>query len=158
MKDELFKQLIALVFGGVLGVLFKYWYDYKAMVYKELWQKRYETYKTLFLLTGILPLYPAKAEVTYEELFTMSEKMRNWYFEEGGLLLSANTRNKYFEVQKEIQKVLIGKNDETILQKIIDEYDFIRDKFSELRTEMTHDLMSRVRFGKRNSEPTASKK
>ena len=89
MEQELYKQIFALIFGGALGVLFKYWYGYKGMVHKELWIKRYETYKKIFLLTGILPLYPEKGEVTYEELFKKSEEMLDWLFEEAGILLSA---------------------------------------------------------------------
>jgi hypothetical protein len=146
MKDELFKQILALVFGGVLGVLFKYWYDYKGMVHKELWVKRYETYKEIFLLTGTLPLYPKKSDISYGELFTVSEKMRDWFFKEGGLLLSTKTRNKYFKVQKNIQLLLADKDNEALQKKITDEYEGVRKIFSQLRKQMTDDLMSRQRL------------
>ncbi|MBK9983961.1 MAG: hypothetical protein IPP15_16605 [Saprospiraceae bacterium] len=150
------QEFFALVFGGIIGVLFKYWYDYKAMVYKELWQKRYGTYTKLLQLTGALPLYPEKANLIYKDLFTISEKMRDWYFEEGGLLLSMKTRNKYFEVQKKIQVIL---KDNILDSSLHDHYDIIRDLFSELRTELTNDLMSRNRlqdiFGNNKSNPGA---
>jgi len=146
MEPELIKQLLAFLSGSVLGVVSKYWYDYKGMVHKELWIKRYETYKKMFLLTGILPLYPQQAEVTYEELFKRSEEMRDWFFVEGGLLLSTKTRNKYFKVQKNIHAILEKKHNEARHQKVTEEYESIRKLFSQFRKEMTDDLMSRRRL------------
>ena len=58
--NKLINDLFPVILGAVLGVLLKYLYDYKGMVHKELWTKRYETYKNLFSLTGILPQYPHK--------------------------------------------------------------------------------------------------
>lgn len=142
----IYTELITFLLGGVIGVLFKYWYDYKSMVYKTLWEKRYESYKRMFCLSGILPLYPEKSKVTYEELLKVSESMRDWYFNEGaGLILSNKCRDFYFDLQKKIQgSVKIRKDDLT--QLVIDEYEDIQKMFSNLRTEMTNDLMSRSRL------------
>lgn len=162
MKDELVKQILALVFGGILGVMFKSWYDYKNAVLKQLWEKRYENYKELLKMTGLLPLYPAKSEVKYKDLLKTSEEMRDWYFFEGGLLLSKNTRDKYFDVQMKIQSVLEKRNEQGMLDEIKNDYESIRNKFSELRTEMTNDLLSRSRmhgvFEWKNSEPKQKSK
>lgn len=144
--DELFTQILTLIFGGLLGVMIKNWYDYKAMVYKSLWEKRYETYKRMFRITGILPLYPRKADVTYERLIESSEEMRDWYFEEGGLLLSEKARDFYFDVQRKIRDVISDRAKETMTQPITDDYETIQRKFSALRKEMTNDLMSRSRI------------
>lgn len=105
MKEEIF----AFLTGGILGVVFKYWFDYKGMVYKELWSRRFEVYKNLFQITAILPQYPMNPKVTYGSLMQASEQMRDWYFEVGGLLLSVKTRDKYFKVQKMIQEIVKGK-------------------------------------------------
>ena len=145
MDTEIVKRIIALLFGGFLGVVFKYWFDYRGMVYKELWTKRYDTYKRLFLLTGIMPQYPEHSKVTYKELFKRSEEMRDWFFEDGGLLLSAKTRNKYFKVQKSIQKVLESASAEK-QREITIEYEGIRNLLSQLRRTMADDLMSRNRM------------
>jgi hypothetical protein len=157
MKDELYKQLIALVMGGVLGVVFKYWYDYKATVLKSLWDKRYETYKNLLSITALLPLYPARAEVSYGEVFHAAEKMRDWYFSEGGLLLSKKARDKYFTVHKKIGPIVKNRRKHDQMDPLGPDYELIRNCFSELRTELTNDLMSRMRlhglFEGKNKEP-----
>ncbi len=147
MRDELIKQLLALVFGGILGVLFKYWYDYKGMVQRELWVRRYDSYKKMFLIAGAFPLYPNKPDMHLADLLNQSEKMRDWFFSEGGLLLSSKTRNKYFAVQRMIQQVLLSKRLGSTDTKIIEaEYDAIRESMSRFRRAMTDDLMSRQRL------------
>jgi hypothetical protein len=145
--DTLYKEIIALVFGGILGALLKYWWDYRGMVHKELWAKRYEEYKKMFELAGNFPLYPAKAPITYQQLLKVSEGMRDWFFKEGGLLLSVKTRNKYFKVQKENQSTLRTNQAKDMNKEISDaEYDSIRTLFSQFRRAMTDDLMSRTRM------------
>lgn len=150
------KQLIEYEYGShqtnnyvinrrFLGVAFKYWFDYRGTVYKELWTKRYDTYKKMFLLTGIMPQYPVHSKVTYDQLFKRSEEMRNWFFEDGGLLVSTKTRNKYFKVQKNIQKVLEAGPAEK-QREITVEYEDIRILLSELRRAMVDDLISRNRM------------
>lgn len=146
MLETVYKEIIVLVFGGILGALLKYWWDYRGMVHKELWTKRYDEYKKMFLLAGNFPLYPARSPVTYQQLLRVSEDMRDWFFKEGGLLLSTKTRNKYFKVQKESQRTLKNKQAKDMNEKISDlEYDSIRTLFSQFRRAMTDDLMSRSR-------------
>ena len=146
MKDELYKQILVLIFGGILGALFKYLYDYRGMVHRELWARRYDTYKKMFLLAGNFPLYPEKSLVSYQELLKTSEDMRDWFFREGGMLLSTKTRNKYFKVQKNIQAILKENIDKDTAQKITeDQYDSVRQLLSQFRKTMTDDLMSRTR-------------
>jgi len=146
MKELLYAQILTLLVGGLLGAMIKNWYDYKAMVYRSLWEKRYETYKRMFSLTGILPLYPEKAKVTYEQLIKAGKEMRDWYFEEGGLLLTEQSRHFYFEVQRKIREVVNTRTKESRSQYVTDDYDTMQQKFSDLRTEMTNDLMSRRRL------------
>ena len=147
MLDELYKQLIALALGGIIGVAFKYWYDYKGMVHKELWIKRYDAYKTMFSVLGNFPLYPEKAVVSYNGLYITSRYFKEWFFSEGGMLLSSKTRTRYFKVQKKIQTILeaISKTnmDETIT---VVEYESVRNLMSQFRRAMTDDLMSRMRM------------
>ena len=147
MLQELYKQLIALALGGLIGVALKYWYDYKGMVHKELWTKRYEAYKNMFCVVGNFPLYPAKAIVSYAGLLETSRYFKVWFFNEGGMLLSSKTRDKYFKVQKKIQNIL-GTIAETSLDRTIteDEYDAVRTLMSQFRRAMTDDLMSRQRM------------
>lgn len=146
MKEELYKQIFALVFGGVIGVIFKYIYDYRIVVLKQLWGKRYQSYRKLLRLTGILPLYPVDPDVTYDALFKRSEELRDWYFEEGGLLLSKRARDRYFAVQEKIQALMDEPTREAHRKVTPEDYNTTRKLFSSLRTEMTQDLMSRARL------------
>lgn len=146
MDKEIINQIVALLLGGFIGVVLKYWFDYRGMVYKELWTRRYDAYKKMFLLTGIMPQYPEHSKVTYEELLKRSEEMRDWFFADGGLLLSTKTRNKYFKVQKSIQKVLDAVPAVNRQREITTEYEGVRVLLSELRRTMTDDLMSRNRI------------
>jgi hypothetical protein len=157
MKEELYKEIFALIFGGVLGVVFKYWYDYKAMVLKLLWAKRYKTYRKLLRLTGLLPLYPHPATITYQEILNQSERMRDWYFSEGGLLLSRKARDKYFVAQKKIKEIVGDRKGINLNESLQEDYETIGMLLSEVRTELTNDLMSRTRlqglFERNNAEP-----
>ena len=156
MRENFIKELFALVFGGILGVVFKYWYDYRIVVLKALWDKRFESYQKMFTLTSFLPLYPKRAEVTYGDILDESAKMRDWYFENGGLVLSKKARDQYFEAQRKIQAILKREQDGRLRVKNED-YEEIRRSFSLFRTEMTSDLMSRSRlhglFERKNTEP-----
>jgi hypothetical protein len=66
--------------------------------------------------------------------------MRDWYFDTGGIYLSADARDAYFGVQKAVQEVLAagaaGPLDDPT-------YDRVRACCSTLRTELAEDLLSR---------------
>lgn len=141
------EKIIVLILGGVLGVFGRYYYDYKGSVYRQLWTDRYREYQKLFTLTGLMPQYPKKTAVTYLQLLGNSEAMRDWYFNEGGLLASSKTRNKYFKLQRMIQQMLTGITAEDMGNNIDEEkYENVRILMSQLRKVMTDDLMSRSRI------------
>ena len=153
MVNELLKQLFIFLLGGLLGVWLKYIFDYKAMVFKELWNKRHEVYKKFFTISSAFPLYPEPAKVTYDELYEISTALRDWYFNESGLSLSINSRKFYFKLQQSIQDILIQKkiipkgNEENKAVVMTDtEYAIITKTMSDVRNEMTNDLRSRLRM------------
>lgn len=139
--EKISELVLTFLLGSVAGVAIKNWFDYQYTVYKELWGKRHESYKLMFKISAALPLYPAPLELTHETLRHTSEQIRDWYFEGGGLLLSANSRDAYFNVQKNIRSVLATKA--TMVDAV--QYEQIREALSALRTEFTNDLMSRRR-------------
>jgi len=104
-------------------------------------EQRIAVYKTIWQSTSILPRWPRATDVTYADILHFSERLRSWYFDEqGGMWLSTNAREVYGELQKEIWVVL----SERRKGKITDEdYDAILEKCSQLRKELTNDLVSR---------------
>ena len=136
-------SLVTLVVGGFLGGLVKSALDYRSHVFSDLWDKRFNAYKELWRIMGQIPRWPRLDDVSYSKLFEMSKRMRDWYFNNGGLLMSEKTRKKYGDVQEEINDRVI-KNKENNDSLIGDEeYDKIQDLCSVLRGEMTKDLLSR---------------
>jgi len=53
-----------------------------------------------------LAKYARPKELTFEGLETLTLSLRKWYFQKGGLFLSDNSRDRYFELQDAIRDVL----------------------------------------------------
>ena len=62
---------------------------------QELRKERIAAYKDLWKLLEPFALYVPES-LTYQELSPIAEKLRKWYFETGGLFLSASARDRYF--------------------------------------------------------------
>ena len=107
----------------------------------DLRKRRIEVYKELWEATAILPKWPRAENVTYETLRKLSETLRAWYFEKGGMYLSRKTHeNGYSPLQDALAELL--KQD--LSSKLSEEhYDLIRKKCSTLRTSLTEDIESR---------------
>ena len=120
--------------------------NFNSQVVSDLWKKRYESYLVFWKLTGFLPKYPRKDTVTYNDLLRKSREMRDWYFDNGGILLSDNTKYDYFKLQEEILIMAPYDSPELISIKNengkVDEYEKVRQLFSKVRTGMTKDLNS----------------
>lgn len=80
--------------------------DLTAEYDKELRQERLEVYKTLWALLKPLARYSPEGPLTYQLVKDTSERMRDWYFEAGGIYLSRTTRNPYFELKAAMQEVI----------------------------------------------------
>lgn len=76
---------------------------------KELHTKRLEAYKELWKLLEPLAPYSPPAPVTYEVIRDMSQKMREWYFQRGGIFLSGESREPYFALKKSMRDVINSK-------------------------------------------------
>lgn len=113
-----------------------------ATIDTDLRAHRIEVYAELWKKTGLLPQWPRNPELTYEELQRFTNDLRIWYFERGGMYLSSGARHAYGEVQDALDSVL--KNNQDGKAKVKDpDYDVVRNRCSELRTELTRDLLSR---------------
>jgi Zn-dependent oligopeptidase len=108
-------------------------------------KERRELYKKLWEKTKLLPKWPQATDVTYAKLHTLSEELRNWYFEQGGIYLSEQARKVYGNVQENLCKTVQGKQNDQAKTITDAEYKNLVDFCSALRTELTRDLQSRKR-------------
>jgi hypothetical protein len=130
----------------------------RATIDLNLRELRLAAYKELWELTGIVPRWPRAAQpladdVTYEDLRTFSDNLRVWYYAKGGWLLSTEARKAYTPVQEAICNEDDGvlwaeSNDGTRAIRTgpvtAADYDRVHDRCSELRSQLTRDLHSRL--------------
>jgi hypothetical protein len=76
---------------------------------KELHTKRLEAYRELWKLLEPLAPYSPPAPVTYKVIGDMSQKIREWYFQRGGIFLSGESREPYFALKKSLRDVMNSK-------------------------------------------------
>ncbi|HSU15018.1 hypothetical protein [Longimicrobium sp.] len=109
----------------------------------DLRQRRIPEYTELWSLTQLLPRWPRADNVTGQDLRSLSESLRDWYFSGGGMFLSAESFKAYGDLQDRLVEFL---DDHSDLVKPISgpDYDRIRQYCSTLRSELTADIVSRV--------------
>jgi len=107
----------------------------------DLREKRINIYKELWKNTDLLPKFPKSKNVTYNDINEFSIKLRDWYFDIGGMFLSSDTHTKgYIPLQESISDLI----DQDLNGIISDEhYENIRLCCSKLRTLLTNDIVSR---------------
>ena len=141
MNFEIQKALVGLIFTGVIGAIFKVYFDYKVKLMENIWEKRLDAYMKFVKLTSLFPKYP-RQEVNWKQVYHLSENFRDWYFEGHGLLLSTKIRDSYFSLQDNI--ISITKEKINSVEKISDtEYEHLRKKCSLIRSLMAKELDSR---------------
>jgi hypothetical protein len=95
-------------------------------------EKRLELYPDLVNAAADLALYfPPGKSIDQNECRAMGRALRAWYFEGGGLLMSAETREAYFALARALTRAslaedlsvpLFPKDAESISEKKVDEY------------------------------------
>lgn len=117
----------------------------EATVNDSLRSERLPAYKALWSYLEPLAKYARPRPFTIAEAAKLSEAMRHWYFQEGGIYLSERCRQTYFALQEALQAVLKVKEfkdnpDQEIVGR---RFEFIRKKSSSLRATMAEDLGTR---------------
>ena len=118
---------------------------------EDLRTKRLPPYAALWKLTEVLPQWPPNEMCTYKDLQTFSASLRDWYFHDGGWLLSELARKAYGEVQEILwdkSKGVLwvpGASPPTLQTGLVEEsaYETVRKCCHALRTQLTRDLESR---------------
>ena len=101
---------------------------------------RIEVYSELWKKTGLLPQWPRNHQLTYPQLRQFTTDLRDWYFERGGMYLSRSARAAYGRVQEALGAVLAESKDGAVSAP---DYEAVRTQCSNLRNELTDDLLSR---------------
>jgi len=129
--------------GAFVGALISHLLAQRRGLDLTIYKQRAEVYKGLWEKTALLPKWPKKAEVTYAQLKTLSEELRDWYFHLGGLYLSDSARAAYGSLQEALNEPSRVPNSNSVRDP---DYDLLQGLCSKLRTELTHDLLSRKRM------------
>jgi hypothetical protein len=91
----------------------------------------------------LLPRWPQRTDVTYAQLRALSEELRQWYYFVGGVYLSDPARQAYGDLQKELNEPPRAPNSNVLSPP---DYRLLMNLCSKVRTELTHDLLSRKRM------------
>ena len=118
--------------------------DLTAEYDKKLRAERLDAYKLLWKELKPLARYSPENDLTYEIVKSVSGKMRDWYFDTGGIYLSKQSRKPYFELKETLQKIIDNKD--LILQKAeplkIDLTDLL-EQGKDLRESLSDDIGTR---------------
>jgi hypothetical protein len=123
--------------------------DLRLKVYPKLWA----ALEPLALYARVPPGRPTRAEIK-----ELTRELRSWYFHDGGLYLSSQAREAYFQLQDGLTVVTRSRRweaDGTPSDELdADTYEFLRRLGSWLRTTLTYDVGTRRRF---SMAPTSRK-
>lgn len=101
--------VLGLVSGAVLAyvtAVVKFRKDLEAEFDKDLRERRLGAYEKLWATLESLARYDLPEPLTPYVLSKVTEAMRQWYFQSGGLYLSDDTRKVYFTLKDAIQRVV----------------------------------------------------
>jgi hypothetical protein len=161
-------SLLTLVAGALISGVATYFgtrsklrLDYDA----DLRTRRIEAYGDLWRRLEPLAKYAKKASFSKEDARLLAESLRTWYFEQGGLFLTAAARADYFALQKLLTHLLGGwgwgpSGQENLLTHLLGGWgwgpsgqenllpatrEHLRTYGSRLRTSLTRDVGTRSR-------------
>ena len=142
---EILSTLIVPAIVGALvsfiGSLINNSWNARSKIDESLRLDRAAAYKVVWGLTELLPQWPRASGVTYKDLYDLSCRLRDWYFQQGGMYMSTQARDAYGTLQKTLNQIARGKEG-----NISDaDYDVAREDCSRFRTQLTGDLLSRNR-------------
>ena len=111
----------------------------------ELRKHRIEAYQALWKILEPLAYYSPPSAVTYAVASGLSQALRSWYFEVGGLFLSEESREAYFDLQKGLGGVIKEPLDDDHVPLGSQRFERLRAIASKLRTASTQDVATRVK-------------
>jgi hypothetical protein len=139
---SLFAPLIT-TFGAFVGALISHFLIQRRGLDLAVYKQRVEVYKPLWEKTSLLSRWPQRIGVTYSQLQSLSDELRHWYFFMGGMYLSDSARKAYGNLQEALNHPARAPSPKPLSTS---DYTILQDLCSSLRTELTHDLLSRKRM------------
>jgi hypothetical protein len=106
---------------------------------------RIEAYQALWKILEPLAYYSPPSAVTYAVARDLSQALRSWYFEVGGLFLSEGSREAYFDLQKGLGGVIKEPLEDAHVPLGPQRFERLRAVASRLRTASTRDVATRVK-------------
>ena len=115
--------------------------DLAAEYDKNLQESRLEAYKELWAMLEPLARY-GREPVTRAVLRSISDKTRTWYFQRGGIYLTARSRKPYFKWKALMEPFL---DDSNVASKPdapvpLEQLELVLDAGSSLRTALSDDI------------------
>jgi hypothetical protein len=130
-------------FTGLLAAYVKNRIDYQHEIRSDLWNKRYNAYTKIWKMTQAIPRWPKNDSLTYQQLVDLSVGFQEWYFNDGGILLSESGREKYGTMQEGITNILNHQKTERSSPVNEPDYNSALASCSQFRTAITSELLSR---------------
>jgi hypothetical protein len=128
--------LVAAV-GAVIGAAI----NSRAKIDEGLREQRLQVYPPLWAHTSIVSRWP-RTNATWRDLAAVHGMLRQWYYGSGGLFMSERSRDLYGDVQG-LMDLLVAYREDSAEQMTRDEYEYLMDRCSALRTALTQDLETR---------------
>jgi len=134
--------------ASYVGIQWKIRKDLEAKFDASLRGLRLEAYPPLWGLLKPLALFGREGYPDRKDLVILSESLRDWYFDKGGLYISEKSRNAYFRLQRSIRVLVASDNwsEESIPCLDPDTFEHLRRIASRLRTMLTLDVGTRNPF------------
>ncbi len=152
-QSELNSTLIGIIslaagagFGGIgtyITAVLKYKHELKAKYDISLRDKRIEVYQELWKRLEFLAKYSPPEEVNLFHLQTVSNQLRQWYFEIGGMFLTEKSRTPYFALQELLVETIQGLEKYSRIEVEPKKLKEIIDRGHDLRTILVNDTFVR---------------
>ena len=113
---------------------------------KTLHDKRLELYKELWPITKPLGRFVPHFSLTYNIVRKAVTDMHEWYFNEGGIYLSKNSRKPYFHLKEQMLRVIDNERLEATPDARIEDKEAcnaILNAATSLRTSLADDIRTR---------------
>ena len=120
--------------------------DLTAEYDKALHDKRLVLYKEFWPITKPLGRFVPHFSLTYNHVKSAVTDMHEWYFKEGGIYLSKNSREPYFHLKEQMLRVIDNERLEATPDARIDDKEAckaILDAATSLRTSLADDIRTR---------------
>jgi hypothetical protein len=109
---------------------------------KGLRKDRLDVYLKLWPMLKPLAKYSAPEPARYQIVKQVSENMRDWYFDVGGIYLSKRSRGPYFDFKKVMQKIIDNPSEQDGLLPD-DKVRELHEKATKLREALSNDIGTR---------------